>query len=470
MDASTPTVRTDVEGAFKFEGLGDATYTITARKDGYTNAERKLAPADASNVILTLGRGASISGRVIGVSGSDLTNVEVSASGDRMWRASAQPDVSGNFTLQGVPDGRIAIYATQMRPVSRRSERKQIDVANGSAPFVELDFNAGFAVRGRVTRNGVPVDGMITFGPSRTGPAPRPTNGAFGEVRADGTYEVRLTDPGEYEVRVQMVGPARGFGSIHKVTVTGSMTHDFDIKGATLRGRVIDDKTGAPIAGATVNFMAQGYGGPPAITDSDGRFSFDNLGDDKYRIDARRDHYVSEPMEIVINDGVSQDLELRLRQGEAINVRVIDVSTNQPLDATIIVRAKGATSPMGVSPPTRTENGVSRVWLLPGSYTANVSASGYAPRAVDVVVPGPDVQVMLERGGTVVVRHSVAGAVLMRLRNASNRYAIPASRPQFDGVATGVYTLEFLDAQQKVLATRENVSVAAGQTTTVTLP
>lgn len=464
-NAPMSSARTDADGAFRVEGLGDQSYTVTARKDGYLQAELEVNPAQNASVTITLGRGGSISGRVVGVTETDLSSIHVSASGDRGWRSTTPPDASGNFTIQGVPDGRAEIRAVQMRPTRRQSEPKVIEVTNGSGPFVQLDFTGGIVVRGRVTREGKPVEGAVTFSPAN--PAQRGLTNTWTELVA-GAYEVRLAEPGEYMVRVQqMYGQVRT-SAPQKINVTSAMTHDIEIRGATLRGRVLDERTGAPIAGAMVEVSSPGWG-TNATSDSDGRFSLDSLNDATYRVTASRERFVAEPREVVISGGSDAEVEVRLRQGESIGVRVVDAADGRALNAAITPRvkgAKGSSAPHGR--PASLENGMQRLWLLPGTYSADVWVQGYVPRTVDLQVPGPDIHVMLERGGTVIVQGRVSGAVFVRLRAGEKRYPTSVGSGRMENVPAGTYALEAVDDKQKVLATKEGIVVTAGQTTTVT--
>jgi Carboxypeptidase regulatory-like domain len=465
-------IRSDTDGAFTLDGLGDETYVVIARKDGYVNDDQEVT-AQTSSVTLTLGRGATITGRVTGVEPAEITNVEVMATDYSNWRSPARPDTSGNFTIHGVPDGKINVRASLPRPVRREAEPKMIDVVNAAAPFVQLDFSAGIVVRGRVTRNGAPVEGTLSFMRARTGPAPRPMTNSWAEIGPGGTYEMRVSEPGDYDIRVNVLGDTRGVGATSKVTVTGPMTHDIDVRGATLRGRVIDETTGEPLAGARIDLSGPNNRvvGPPVQTDSAGRFSINGVSDETYRLVATRDRYVSDPVEVVVSGGDPREVELRVRQAIAIGVRVTDAGDNSLIDASISPRLKGSNAPPTSRPAPRVEGGAQRLWLLPGTYTVAVWAEGYSPKTIEVTVPGPDVSVALERGGRIIITGLTPGAVMVRLRApASTVRMAPATQAQFQNLAPGVYTLEALDAERKVIATREDVRVVAGQTTTVTLP
>src|SRR5206468_7372650 len=99
----------DAEGNFKVTGLGDGHLTLRAEKEGYVAAS--LEDVDPSqNIVLTLDRGGSISGRVVGLSDAETGMVSVTANYGAS-AAHATVDTDGSFTLRGVPDGQVSVPA-----------------------------------------------------------------------------------------------------------------------------------------------------------------------------------------------------------------------------------------------------------------------------------------------------------------------------------------------------------------------
>lgn len=379
-------MNTDAEGMYKIAGLSDVTYAVRARKSGYAEGSVEVNPAVSPTATITLARGGSISGRVSGLPAAELQMVDVYATSRSSDGASARGtvDASGAFTIRGVPDGEVTVSAQQIVPPRRRVSSAPVKVTGGIGPFVELDFGAGFAVRGRVKSRGRTPEGMVHF--MATVQGGRPGNGT--QINPDGTYEVRLPSAGEYRVTVSFFGSSVGTIEAGKVDVRGDMTHDIEVRAAAIRGRVLDAATRAPVSDARVSLTSARGGGTTAVADSTGRFIFELVGDGTSTVRAMKEGYASDPREVVLQ-GSDAEVELLLTRGELVVVTVIDAMTGQNVDAYVGI-ADSAEGPAGGAsrPADRDANGTYRFWLRPGSYSIRVMARDHEPKTVPLVVPG----------------------------------------------------------------------------------
>jgi len=374
---------TGADGSYKLSGLGNGTYTIEARKEGYVDAKTDANPSTAGDVTLTLSRGGTITGRVLGVAPADLPFVTLHAFGGS---SRATPDSSGAFTLNGIPDGDVVVTANTERPRSR-SVYTRARVINGSAPPVELDFNAGIAVRGRVTLRGRNVEGYITFNPISRIPN---ASSAGSQIDSSGMYEVRVAGAGDYQVVVARAD-SRGFVTASKVTVAGEMVHDIELRGATVSGVVRDAVTREPLGSATVEILP-GYG---TRTNGAGQFTFDVVGDGDYRLRVSAPGYAPEVRPFAVAGDV-QELESLLSRGHPVQFRIVDASTGQPADVVGVSVMDASKFPIYSGNPPPDATGMRTITLSPGTYQLNAMAQ-HAAATVTLTVPGPPLVLKLEQ-------------------------------------------------------------------------
>ena len=142
----------------------DGHYTVNANKDGYITGRSNdvVVPATAP-LTITLDSGGTITGRVMGLSDAELATTDISGSGGGS-NAHTRANPDGTFVLRGVPDGHVGVMAFSHGVSTRQSAPKFVDVVNGSAPSVEIDFNEGIIVSGHITRGGSPFSsGNVNF-------------------------------------------------------------------------------------------------------------------------------------------------------------------------------------------------------------------------------------------------------------------------------------------------------------------
>jgi hypothetical protein len=455
----------DVEGLFRLSGLGDRPLTVTADKGGYVRASVDNVVPATSELTITLDRGGSISGRVVGVSDAELPLVFVTAGGST-FNSRTDVDSTGNFTLQGIPDGRVMVSLVK-RPMFRTSVPKVVEVVHGSAAPVELSFDDANTIRGRVTRAGAPVDnGSISFLPATPG-----GRSAWATISAGGSYEANGVLPGDYNVSVR-IGLMAGLTYNEKHSVRGGETYDIDIHGATIRGRVVDDTTGVQISDAAVWLDAPRSPGRGAATDSNGTFVMEAVGEGKYGLRAQKDGYAAGRQELVVTDG-DEDVELRLRPATRTTLRIVDARNNRGIPASVGVMDKSGKPLLNGS--SRGDEPVS-IWLEPGNYTGSIWARGYVSRSVTIVVPGPEVQVALQPAGKLVINVQTSARARLAIVPAETAGANrvggitldPGSSFPFDSLPPGSYVVE-LFGEGETVARRFPVTITAGETTTLTV-
>jgi 5-hydroxyisourate hydrolase-like protein (transthyretin family) len=466
----------DSDGQFTISGLEDGRYTVSAQKNGYVSASADDVDAAAGRpVTLTMDRGGSIAGRVLGLPPEDLPQVRVSASG-RSSTASDRVDANGNFTLTGIPDGTITVTAFKQGMPMRQSAPKVIEVVNGNAPPVDIDFGAGITVRGRVTRNGIAVSGgNVSFAPRGRGGV----RAANGMIAPDGEYEVSGVEPGDYDVRVFAGG---GGNDAVQYTVVGNAVFDIDLKGASARGVVLDAATGVPLPDVRVFVTPSSTQGGRvwrnASTDSDGRFTIDTLPDGSYTLRTEREHYAAASQTVTVSGGSTPPIEVRLARGQEAVVRLVDAETGASLDGGVALIDPQTKKYIGSSGMGRAEDGAIHVWAAPGRYTASIHVNGYLTQNVDVTVPGAEVRVAMTRGATLVITSRSGGRFRLIppgvpppsgvgggvVGGTSGISVGPGQRMPFNSLMPGVYEVDRFSVDGKTLLQKYSVVLTAGQT------
>jgi len=461
-------VTTDGDGSFSMQGLTDGRYRVTARKEGFVTAEANdVELPQMRPITLTLEAGATINGRVTGIPPEQFTQVIVTASGGSS-RNQAYADNGGNFVLNGLPDGRVRVDGILTAGAGRRmAATKTIVIENGVAPLVELNFDEGITVSGHVTRSGSPLQaGSLAFMPRTQSRGPSDRQMSNASILPDGSYTATGLTAGDYDIRVN----APGINFSTKYTAVASGTFDIDIRGALLRGHVVDAANGAPLANARINVSARAPAFGSATSDSDGRFTIDALVDATYDLQANRDQYATTKQQIIVANGSVPDVELRMEQAPAVTIRITDAASGSAIDGNVMI-TDSTRSFNGQA--TRIDTGVFKVWLKPGSYTAGASARGYIFKNVPFTTPPAEVNVALVQGGSLIIRARTAQMVRLDLP-AGGTYRLlgpireGVSNP-YESLQPGSYLLATIGSDRTVIRSLP-VTIVAGQTITIDLP
>ena len=288
-------------------------YHLTARKEGYVSEDvNDVIVPQSQPLTFALDHGATITGRVTGLSPEELAQVVVAASGGTS-RNQTPVDSAGNFTLHGMPDGRIRVDAfLSAAGRNRTAIPKTIVVENGAAPPVELDFSEGITISGHVTHAGVAFRRAHQF-------LPDAANGAEDCGRTNGTGQWRRNDLVGRQLRRHVAGAGRLQRTHQRTehrtrrpTPPAAADFDVDIRGAMLRGHVVDAATGAPLANAQVIVFSRAVqANGSAMTDSEGHFAIDALADAVYDLRATREPYSVATQQVTVSGGTAPEVEVR---------------------------------------------------------------------------------------------------------------------------------------------------------------
>lgn len=463
-------VQTEGDGTFVMQGIADGRYRMTARKAGYVSGDANdVEVPQVQPLTFTLDSGATITGRVLGLTPDEMGQVVVTASGGSS-RNQTPVDPAGNFTLHGLPDGSVRVDAFLSGQGRRRmAPPKMIVVENGTAAPVEINFDEGMSVSGHVTHAGVALSmGNVSFLASAAlgPPGSRLTNRRMlnAMISPDGSYFVAGLESGDYDVRVN--GPGLSFQT--KYTASGSGTFDIDIRGAMMRGRVVDAASGAPVANVLVTVSSRApVSNGSATSDSEGHFAIDALADATFDLRATREPYSVATQQVVVAGGGGPEVEVRLEKAPAVTFHVVDAVTGAPIDAGLFVATAAHKDP---TQATRVEAGVFRAWLQQGSYIATAFARFYVSSTTPFSAPQADVRLAMVHGGQLIIQ--ARSAQVVRMEPATSGVVGPVhegTNGPYPTMAPGSYLLSVLSANGSVLSSVP-VVIVAGETTTIQLP
>lgn len=471
-------VRSDQNGTFEFEAMEPGRYTFHARKEGYPGTD--LADFDITTgapVRLVLKSGGTIYGRVTGLSAEEMAYAHVMASSTDGTGASAQPDASGSFRIEGAPTGTVRVFAMTRQPMGmarRQSAAKSVQVEVGSAVQADIAFNTDTVIQGRVTRDGRPVpNAFVSFSPR---PGSARTN-ATTIADSSGYYEVPGLEAGTYNVSAADAQRRGSFNTTYEVS--GSGTFDIDMRSSAVRGRVVDAETGAPIGGATVEVRPRDnshFGRRVSLTDPSGVFIAESVTPGDYDVLAEMDGYGAKITELTVGDAPA-DIEVKLTPNPGVSIRVVDGRSGRVLNA--FIRVLDSQNRVMYEPGMRWSGAatpdVTKIGLEPGNYRAVVSADGYATRDVAIASPGSHT-IALTPGGTILIRSKGSELRRGRLVGADGRpYSRNIYSPTFmidpdpgvvrlEHIAPGAYTLQIVGPREEVV---ESQQVIVGEAQTV---
>lgn len=301
------------DGSFSITGVEDGTYRLIADREGFARTresqEVTVSGSAITGVELRLAPGGAVAGRLLGLDFTELSQVEVSALGDRR-AAQVLPD--GSYRLDNVAPGEIRVVA---RLASGRRQAEGTVTLEPGDPEVrlDLDFSGGFTLTGRVLRNGEPARGERVLLGNRAGSA------RWGETDHEGRFRFEGVDAGRYDLRVLSFRAGRPWSE--ELDLTADRDLLIELRTASISGRVLAGADRRPLANVRISLLppegAQGGGQPffpsEVVTDSRGFFQLRDVAEGAWRLQASFEGYASTELSIQVTAGVPVDeLELTL--------------------------------------------------------------------------------------------------------------------------------------------------------------
>lgn len=478
-DAMPRSAVTDPNGEFRFSGLTPGRYRFTASKPGLSSGELKDFDIESSTPLrIVIEAGGTISGRITGLNETDLAMARVTFSNGQR-SASAVPDSNGNFRIENAPTGTVRVRAEVVGAMTgfRSSPSKTVEVSAGGEANVEIRFDGGATVSGRVTRDGRAVaNGSISFMPT----GGRADSAASTRIDDRGAYSLSGLTDGTYTVRV--IDLDRLAPHTRSYEVRGSSTFDIDIRSGGLRGRVVDASTSAPIADVSISIReitdrdSGPFGGRNVASDAAGTFRVDSISSGRYELRAQKTGYGQQTIETTIQEGSAGEVEFKLQPNDGIALRIVDGRDNRVLAG--FVMATDSQGRRAFDGTTRSDaSGIFRIPLSAGSYKLRVAVPNYATRTLTLSSPSSNATTVAMTPGGILLLRNDGDALRIRLVSGggdpftstpNNELRIDRGARLIENIPPGSWTVHVLDeagASRKQIP----VNVAEGQTTTVEL-
>ncbi|MHB0969936.1 MAG: carboxypeptidase regulatory-like domain-containing protein [Thermoanaerobaculia bacterium] len=472
--------RSDAQGNFKLEGIAPGRYQVRISMRGF--ASRTLPDVDvetAGHLRVTLDRGGVIYGTVRGLPPEEMASVVVSAA-TKDGGARASADAAGNYRLEGVAEGSANVSAiVRSGAGGKTSPSKNVEVTAGVEHLVDIEFPAGTTITGRVTRAGrSETNATVAFIPK----SPAVQARASASVDQQGNYSVSGLEDGEYTVRV--INMQRLTPYTTRYEVRGPGTFDIDMRGGTLRGRVVDEGTGEGIVEAQITLQPVDIEGETfltsltAVSDASGDFVVEMIAPGRYTARAQKASLGHEAVDIEINDSDSNVVELKLRKEAGLTIRALDARSGRSIEAWVTVRDAGNRVVFDNAPAGgRDADGAVRVPVSAGSYSITVVAYGYASQRIRAQAPSQEIRVALTPGGSIAIESSYAERRAIRLIDTAGADYLEdvdfygggrlnPGKSTMPNIAPGAYTLQILGPGGQVEKS-VSVTVREGQVTEV---
>jgi len=293
----------DDDGAFRFDDLEPATWSVDAAAEGYARSAsvsvRVPRADDAEPLVLRLERAASVAGVVVDPNGRPVAGATVVRKYGLAGRVEAQTsgtyrevftESDGSFVFDDLPGGTLSFVADaeDFAP----SEARAIDLVNGQrSTGLRLELREGGVLTGEVFgEGGAPAPGMMVSAQL----TPEYTSQHITETDADGRFEMEHLEPGTWQIvalpnmmrddsQVDASDSAAFMGTLKMATariVDRESTHV--VLGAPPANPVevtgIVTRAGRPVEGAMVTLLPETDGDAMGalrfeVTGEDGRFA-----------------------------------------------------------------------------------------------------------------------------------------------------------------------------------------------------
>jgi protocatechuate 3,4-dioxygenase beta subunit len=299
------------DGSFQFSAVRDGAYRLSGSAPGFAAGtapdEVWIAGQEVRGLALRLSRGATLTGRVLGLDPEALESASVSASpgaGDPPpvipTSSSGSPtDREGRYKITDLAPGEWRVVAR----ARGRAIQEPLQIAPGAREAVlDLRFPSGYTLTGHVTADRTPLVGARVQASSGTA--------SFqGMTGPDGGFQIPNVPPGRYAV----TATDGSLGASSTVEVTGDQEVNLDFSTGGLQVRVFAG--GAPVANVFVQVAdsAHLYGSQLSLADAAGRLAIPRLTSGAYTVQVQIPGFAPARVNVEVRPGAVTPVEIELK-------------------------------------------------------------------------------------------------------------------------------------------------------------
>jgi len=412
-DERSYTAWADRDGRYTITGMSPGFFVVNAQHPEYSPWSSEVELVEGVPLLtldIEFTQGGVVHGYATDRTAAPVADVRVTVDCPGLAaERSASTDSQGYYRLGRLPDAqcRVGAFVEAGKPYGNS---KLVTIVGNRESRVDFDLSKSIEVTGIVRVGGRIADrGFLSFQASGSFSGAGVASATV--ERGTGRYRAEVSEPGEYDVRVQS-GGARQVVKI-RIGDGPSVQRDFNIPINSIRGRVLDTDgkpmPGVAVAGSNTDLDLVATMGLSTTSNQQGGFELRNLEPGSYTVVAnKRGYRTARSAQVhVQSDTRIDNIELILDTSSAqLRGRLID-PRGVPLTEGFVVAAPAGFYRLELSAQTSVQRDGTFVLDVPADGALDVTAlsPGWAAARASGIVPSDDTEITLQAGfgGRVVV-------------------------------------------------------------------